>query len=187
VNLNHTVTRVASVVTLVLRVLLGAMFVFAAIKKMGDPQAFAFAIKGFQVPLLSEPAGEPVIVLLAFVMPWTELLAGLCLILGFWTRASSLVIGGLLVGFIGGLLGVIFRPEISASCSCFGDIDFICGPEVGWCHVVRNIALLGLTATTFVLGGGLFSIDGLVVAARESFHGPALGLGQGADALDSDD
>ncbi|MFT5423670.1 MAG: putative oxidoreductase [Phycisphaerales bacterium] len=186
-NLNHTVTRVASVVTLVLRILLGAMFVYAAIKKLGDPQAFAFAIKGFQVPYLSEPAGEPLTVLLAFVMPWTELLAGLGLILGFWTRASSLVIGALLVGFIGGLLGVIFRPELSASCSCFGDIDFICGSTVGWCHVIRNVVLISLTAVTFVLGGGLFSIDGLVVAARESFHGPALGLGQGADALDSDD
>lgn len=184
-NLNHTVTTVASVVTLVLRVLLGAMFVYAAFKKMGDPQAFAFAIKGFKV--VPEAAGEPLIVMLAFVIPWTELLAGLGLILGFWTRASSIVIGGLLVGFIGGLLGVIFRESVSASCSCFGDIDFVCGSEVGWCHVIRNIVLLGLTATTFVLGGGLFSIDGLVVAARESFHGPALGLGQGADALDSDD
>lgn len=181
----HAISLAASVMSLGARLLLGGMFCFAAFKKLGDPQQFAFAIKGFKI--IPVETAEPLIVVLAFVTPWTEMIAGLALIVGLWTRSAALVIATLLLAFIGALIHVIADPNIQASCSCFGDLSLVCGEEVGWCQVIRNVVLLGLIAVPLLLGGGKFSIDGLVTAAKESIHGPALGLGQGADQFDSDD
>lgn len=175
----ETISLTASVVTGLARLILGGLMLLAASMKLQDPQSFAFAIKGFKI--IPEDTGEPLIVMLALVTPWTELLAGLGLILGLWTRACSLVVGGLLVSFIAGLLSVILR-DMAASCSCFGDLNLVCGSDVGWCQVARNVVLLGMTAIVFMLGGGRFSIDGLVALAKENLRVPPLGLGQGADA-----
>ena len=144
------------VLQLGLRLFLGGLFCLAAFKKLSDPQSFAEAIKGFKV--LDVQQFEPLMVTGAYIIPWVEMVAGVMLVLGLWTRAAALTIGLALLGFIAALVSVIFR-ELDASCSCFGDLNLFCGSEVGWCQVIRNLILLLPAAYLVWREGGLLGLD----------------------------
>jgi uncharacterized membrane protein YphA (DoxX/SURF4 family) len=144
-----------------LRVGLGGLFCLAAFKKLQDPQSFAEAIKGFRV--VDHNQLGSLISTGAFVIPWVEMIAGVLLILGLWSRASALAIGLALLAFIAGLVSVIARG-IDASCSCFGDLNLFCSSAVGWCQVIRNLLLMVPAAYLVWRGGGLVALDR--IAAR---------------------
>ena len=54
----------------------------------------------------------------ALVLPWLELVAGLCLAAGLWTRSSALLLSLLLLVFIVAL-GFNALRGIDLSCGCF--------------------------------------------------------------------
>jgi uncharacterized membrane protein YphA (DoxX/SURF4 family) len=146
-------------VQLPLRAGLGGVFCLAAWKKLGDIQSFAEAIKGFKV--VSIETHEYLIIIGAFTMPWIEMIAGVLLVLGLWTRAASLTIGLMLIVFIAALIHVIFDDSISANCSCFGDMKLVCGSDVGWCQVIRDLVMLLPAIYLIWRGGGILSLDSL--------------------------
>lgn len=145
-------------VLLPLRLVLGGLFCLAAFKKLNDPQSFAEAIKGFRI--LSEVDHAVLITNAAFVIPWVEMIAGVMLILGLWTRASAVAVGLALVSFIAGLVSVMARG-IQTDCSCFGDLNLFCDAAVGWCQVIRNVVLLVPTGYLVWRGGGVLGLDRL--------------------------
>lgn len=145
-------------VALPLRAGLGGLFCLAAFKKLQDPQSFAEAIKGFRV--VDHNQLGSLISTGAFVLPWVELIAGVLLILGLWSRASALAIWLALAAFIAGLLSVIIRG-IDASCSCFGDLNLFCSSKVGWCQIIRNLLLMVPAIYLVWRGGGLVALDRL--------------------------
>lgn len=153
------------VLQLPLRLGLGGLFCLAAFKKLQDPQSFAEAIKGFRVVDHTEMGH--LIVSAAFVLPWVEMIAGVLLILGLWTRASALIAGLALGSFIAGLLSVIIR-KLDANCSCFGDLNLFCKATVGWCQVVRNLILLIPAGYLVWRGGGLVALDAVLDRAKSA-------------------
>ncbi|MBL4697758.1 MAG: DoxX family membrane protein [Phycisphaerales bacterium] len=155
-----------------LRVALGGVFVFAAFTKISNVQAFAFAIKGFKV--LDPDKHGHLIISAAYTMPWVEMIAGVLLILGLKTKAATLTIGLMLVFFIGALLHVIFDPSIDADCSCFGDMNLVCGASVGWCQVVRDLVMLIPVGYLLWRGGGNLALDTLI-DKKETPSGPIEG------------
>src|SRR5579871_4253022 len=83
-----------SLAALILRVILGVIFVYAAWIKLREPWAmFAISIDSYQV--LPDWATEMV----ARVLPWFELGLGILLIAGFWRRVSTLSASVLLALF----------------------------------------------------------------------------------------
>lgn len=140
-----------------LRVGLGGAFVFAGYTKINGVQSFANAIKGFQI-VDAEQHGY-LIQSAAYTMPWVEMIAGVLLVLGLWTRASAAVIWILLAGFTAALIHVILDESISADCSCFGDLNLVCSSTVGWCQVIRDLIML-VPATYLVWRqGGFLALD----------------------------
>jgi uncharacterized membrane protein YphA (DoxX/SURF4 family) len=140
-----------------LRLALGGAFVFAGYTKINGVQSFANAIKGFQI-VDAEKQGY-LIQSAAYTMPWVEMIAGVLLILGLWTRASALVIWVLLVGFIAALIHVIMDESISADCSCFGDMNLVCDATVGWCQVIRDVVMLVPATYLIWRQGGKLALD----------------------------
>jgi uncharacterized membrane protein YphA (DoxX/SURF4 family) len=140
-------------VQLVLRVLLGAFFVYASLDKIASPAGFAKAIYLWQV-------GGPVASnLVAVTLPWVELLAGLLLLLGVWRREAALVIALLLVFFLGAAASVLARGIDVQNCGCFSVAKDAAETGwlpawtkgVGWFLVVRNLVLLAVAlALAFV-------------------------------------
>ncbi|MEM9066553.1 MAG: MauE/DoxX family redox-associated membrane protein [Planctomycetota bacterium] len=142
---------------LIIRLLAGGLFVFAAFIKLNDPHAFAEAIVGFDV---IPKEADHLILLAAFVVPWLEALTGVMLVVGLWTRASSAIIALMLLGFAGLIYSVIAR-DMTLECGCFGKIDFVCQGPLGWCSVIRNGVHALLAAIPLVAGSGLLGLDSL--------------------------
>lgn len=140
-------------IALLLRVLLGALFIFAAFMKLRDPQQFAFAVSAFKI------LPDHLVILATFVVPWTELIAGTALVLGFWTRSAAVLLALLLGVFLAGIGLVLYRHMDNVNCSCFGKFEVPCKGPIGWCHVVRNSVLILLALTTCALAPGPLAID----------------------------
>lgn len=165
-----------------MRVALGGVFAFAAFNKIGNVQAFAFAIKGFKV--LDPDKHGHLIISAAYTMPWVEMIAGVLLVLGVWTRAAALTIALMLIFFIAALLHVIYDPSIEADCSCFGDMNIVCGATVGWCQVVRDLVMLVPAGYLIWRGSGLLGFDTLL--ERKSAPQSAIQDSKAGSSLDED-
>src|ERR1041384_517355 len=88
--------RVVRAVALVLRIVRGAIFVYAGYVKLREPwELFALAINSYQ--LLPLKAVE----LVARTLPWFEVAVGLMLIAGRGLRISATITSLLLVLFFG--------------------------------------------------------------------------------------
>lgn len=129
-------------VTLAARVLLGLVFLAAALPKLADPPGFAKAIWAYELfPALSL---NP----LALTLPWLELLCGLALCLGFWLRAATLWIGALLLSFCLALAINLGRHH-PVDCGCFGANAHMTEAErltdMRW-SILRDVGLLLLVA-----------------------------------------
>jgi uncharacterized membrane protein YphA (DoxX/SURF4 family) len=132
-------------VQLVLRLLLGAFFVYASLDKIWSPAAFAKIVYQWQVvgPVPSN--------LVAVTLPWVELLAGLLLVAGVWRRESALVIALMLVVFIVSAGSVMARGIDVENCGCVSvakaEAPSSWPPPwtkgVGWFLVSRNLVFLG--------------------------------------------
>jgi putative oxidoreductase len=150
-----TTPKAVGWLTLPCRLILGGLFVFAGVLKLGEPQAFADAIKGFKI---FTDAREFMIPVMTFVLPWTEIIAGSLLILGLWARGAAMVIVGMLLAFVAGVVSVVLR-DIDTKCSCFGKIEWPCTGGVGWCQVIRNSVMIAMAVPIFVWGPGPLAID----------------------------
>lgn len=139
-------------IVLPVRVLLGAIFVLAGYLKIEDPQAFAFAIKGFKI------LPDHLIVSAAFVLPCIEILAGVLLIVGLWARSAAIVIFLMLLAFTAGQFSVIQRG-LDVKCTCFGNLEWPCSGAIGTCHLVRNSVLMLMAIVAATLGPGPLAID----------------------------
>ena len=104
--LTHPITA------LVLRMVLGCVFIYASLDKIRHPDLFAEAVYNYQ--LLPEVAVN----LVAICLPWLELLSGSLLVLGLWVQGSILILSGLMVVFIGAL-GINLARGLDVHCGCF--------------------------------------------------------------------
>ena len=132
------------------RIALGALFIFSGVVKLSDPLAFAFAIKGFKLvdnhALISQAT---------FSIPWTEVLIGVLMILGLYTRIATGAFLTMMVIFIGAVVAVIVR-DIDTSCGCFGKY---LGSKIDETTVLRNVVLLALGILVYIYRGGFLTLD----------------------------
>lgn len=98
---------------LLLRLVVGGVFIWAAVTKIADPLSFAQDVRNYRL------VGQSLSFVTAIILPWVELMAGVCLIIGIFPRSSALLISGLLVFFII-LVAVTMLRGIDVECGCFG-------------------------------------------------------------------
>lgn len=153
-NVRSTGTPAREWFVLVARVVLGALFITAGVLKLRDPTRFAESILAFKITFMP----DHLVQLAAFAMPWTEILAGVLLVIGRWTRGSALLVSTMLVMFLVMIASAIYR-KLSLSCSCFGDLEFPCPAEVGPCHLIRNGVLLAMGLLVLFLGPDRLALD----------------------------
>lgn len=95
------------------RIILGLVFISAALPKIADPPGFAKAIWAYE--LFPAWSLNP----LALCLPWLELFCGLALLMGWWRRAAGLWVAGLLLCFVMALSINVSRRH-PVDCGCFG-------------------------------------------------------------------
>jgi hypothetical protein len=98
--------------TLVARLLLGAVFIVAAVPKIADPPSFAHMIANYRI--LPLPLVNP----LALFLPWVEILSGIALVLGIFRKTAATFVGALLLVFIAAI-GVNLARDRAVQCGCF--------------------------------------------------------------------
>lgn len=133
-----------------LRVLLGGVFLYASYDKILQPQAFALAVYHYQI------LPDAAVNLAALVLPWLELLLGLCLVGGVWLPGAAATATGLLTVFWGALVFNLLRG-LDVHCGCFST-DSAAGPA-DWRTVARDFVFLALALvlTAKVFGKGAAS------------------------------
>jgi putative oxidoreductase len=132
-------------VLFILRLIIGGLFIYAAVPKITDPKAFAAIVKGYEVfPIWS-------VNLIAIILPYIELLTGLFLILGLWKKANSAIIGTLLVLFIIGLAQAYARG-LDINCGCFSTSAPSTPSDILW-RIVQDIFMLIATIIIFIFSG----------------------------------
>lgn len=123
-----------------LRLILGAIFIVSSVGKIHDPGAFAKIVYNYQL------LPDVLINLVAIILPWLELMLGICLMGGFRLPGAVALANGLLVVFFGALVFNVARG-LDVHCGCFststeGD------PATTW-YLIRDAAFL-------LMGGYLF-------------------------------
>lgn len=98
--------------TVVLRLLLGAVFLYASFDKIMHPEAFAQSVYNYQI------LPDSTVNLVALTLPWLELLLGLCLVAGFWLPGVTVISTGLLAVFTGAMVFNEIRG-LDIHCGCF--------------------------------------------------------------------
>lgn len=144
------------VVGLVLRVVVGGLWIWAGLAKIADPYGAVLAVRAYQ--LLPGEVAEVV----GRVLPSLELVVGVALVAGLLTRASAAVSALLFVAFIVGIASVWSRG-ILIDCGCFGGggFDPDAAEKYPW-EIARDTALLAASLLLAWRGGGRWSLDGLL-------------------------
>jgi uncharacterized membrane protein YphA (DoxX/SURF4 family) len=117
-----------------LRIALGAVFLMAAVPKLGDPEGFAKSVSYYKMlPVTVERV-------MALTLPPLELLVGVALILGAVDAGASLVAFLLMVVFTAAV-GIALARGLDISCGCF---DTEGGTKVGLSKIVENLVLTAI-------------------------------------------
>ena len=95
-----------------LRLILAAVFIYASIDKIINPEGFAKAVFNHQV------LPDALINISAIILPWLELLIGLCLLFNTWTAGASILTASLMTVFIG-VISFNLARGLDVSCGCF--------------------------------------------------------------------
>lgn len=120
-------SKILRIAALVVRIVLGAIFVYAAYLKLKDPWAlFAMNIDSYQVlPLWA-------VRLTARTLPWAEMAIGILLITGFFRRVSTSAATLLLLVFFT-LIVRAYAKGMEINCGCFGP-----GETISWKTMLRD-------------------------------------------------
>ena len=120
---------------LLLRLLIGGVFIYASIDKIAHPGQFAHAIENYRIlPWF-------LINIFAIILPWIELVSGVLLIAGVWLNGSAITISALLLIFIIAITAGLLRG-LDISCGCFNTTG---GQKIGLSLIIKDVVLLLIT------------------------------------------
>ena len=147
---------------LIARLVTGGVWIVAGALKVTDPASSIAAVRAYE--LLPGSLVEPV----GTTLPAVELVVGLALVVGAFTRGAAAVSALLFAAFIIGIASVWARG-IEIDCGCFGGG----GPKKDaassypW-EIARDVALLAASCYLVVVPRTRFAVDNLLFPSRAS-------------------
>lgn len=150
---------------LVARLVLGVVWVWAGLLKIGSPEASVSAVRAYQ--LLPASVAE----LVGRVLPVFEIVLGACLLVGLLTRLSGLLSALLQLAFVVGIASVWARG-IAIDCGCFGGggYDPHAFEKYPW-EIARDSGLMVLALFVTWLRTTSLSLDSLLFPPRSEAVG----------------
>jgi uncharacterized membrane protein YphA (DoxX/SURF4 family) len=137
-----------SALALLLRLLLGGLFLWAGLSKVGSPLQTLATIYSYQIVLPDWLAAT-----MAASLPWIEILLGLALLVGLWPPVTLAWTATLLLAFTA-LTAQAWWRELPIDCGCVNlaalhpALAVLSTPGGA---TLRNLALLAITALLFLL------------------------------------
>jgi uncharacterized membrane protein YphA (DoxX/SURF4 family) len=136
---------------LVIRLVLGVVFIWAAIHKITHPGDFAQDIYNYRM------LPHAFINFMALTLPWLEIICGGCIILGVFVRGSALLIGFMLFIFIVAISFALVRG-LDISCGCFSSGAGGGGHGVAVDLLIRDILMFAGSLIVLFYAGSAFSL-----------------------------
>jgi len=134
---------------LILRILLGGVLLAAGGLKVGHASSLAASIADFR--LLPAAVIGP----LALALPYLELLLGVYLIVGLFTRIAAALAGFEFLIYAVAIASAVMR-RIPAGCGCFGPKDTA---VADWPHVAFDLALAMASGVVAFAAPGALALD----------------------------
>ena len=140
-----------------LRLVLGIMFLYAAIPKISDPRQLAEDVANYQL------LPEALVHAMAALLPTVELAVAAALLLGLAPRGAALACAGMMVMFLVAE-GLALARGIDIRCGCFGaDSESISAGTL-----IRNLLLLAAAGHVALFDRGRLSFIALARSADRS-------------------
>ncbi len=112
------------------RFFLAAAFLIPGLEKLQQPLEFSRQLENYQL------TSAQMSLTLAYVVPWVEVLTGLCLLLGILRRAAALISLSLSLGF-GVFVSSALARGLNVECGCFGGAS-----KVSYAHLGLDVVLV---------------------------------------------
>jgi len=141
--------RAVAIAVLVLRVVLGGIFLVAGASKIGHQIEFAQEIAAFG--LVPRAAVAP----MALALPFLEVLLGGYLVLGLFTRTAAWIAVAVLAMFDLAIASAVVRG-LHLSCGCFGPND---KTVTTWAEVARDAVFVLLALIVALRAPGALAVD----------------------------
>lgn len=145
--------KILAAVSVPLRIYLGGVFIAASLYKIYEPYEFGLSVATYQIMPLE------LINIYALLLPWVEVVVGISLVLGFWTRESSLLIGGMMLMFLIALI-IVLNKDLQISCGCFASQET--ADEISIQTIFRDLIWLFMAVYIFIFDGGRYGLDALL-------------------------
>jgi len=134
-----------------IRLYMGGIFVYASWHKILYPGLFALDVATYDLlPLV-------LVNLVAIILPYVELIAGMILIVGFRTRTGAALIIAMLLLFTVALVIALARG-LDMSCGCFASQTMEEDP-ITWMTAVRDVIWILLTFYVLIFDRHGIGID----------------------------
>lgn len=122
------------------RLILGCMFLISALDKIRQPYDFLGDVYGYEL------VGPKLGMLVAMVLPWAELLAGICLLGSIFVGGALLVSAGMGAMFTFVLSWAIYHG-LDISCGCFGAGS----NQIGYGTLIRAVLITVFSLLAYLL------------------------------------
>jgi uncharacterized membrane protein YphA (DoxX/SURF4 family) len=145
--------RLPDVIGLLARLIVGVVLIWAGAAKVTSPAVSARAVRAFQI-LPYDFAGY-----VGFALPVVEILVGLLLVTGLFTRLSAVVGGLLMVAFIIGISSAWARG-LTIDCGCFGGGGTIAAARTQYpLEILRDVGVAACAMWLVVRPSTAYSLD----------------------------
>ena len=126
---------------LVVRLVLGCMFLYSSLPKIRQPYDFLSNVYNFEL------VGPKLGLLVAMVLPWAELLVGICLIGGIFVSGALLVSIGMGAMFSFVIASALYRG-LNISCGCFSASSV---EQIGYTTLIRALMIMLISAVAYLI------------------------------------
>jgi uncharacterized membrane protein YphA (DoxX/SURF4 family) len=126
--------------TLVVRLVLGCMFLYSSLPKIRQPYDFLSSVYNYEL------VGPKLGVLVAMVLPWAELLVGICLIGGIFVSGALLVSIAMGAMFSFAIASALYRA-LNISCGCFSTSNT---EQIGYLTLIRACMIVLLSIAAYI-------------------------------------
>lgn len=153
--------RVKDVLGLLARLILGGVLVYAGAVKVGKPLTSQRAVQAYDV-LPYDLAGW-----VGLILPFAEIVLGLLLVLGLFTRLAAAISALLMAAFIVGIAQAWARG-LTIDCGCFGGGGQVTAGETAYPQeIARDLGLALCGAWLWWRPASLASLDRILFGASK--------------------
>ncbi len=142
--------------TVIVRIAIGLLFVYSSIFKIIDPSGFANSIAQYRI------LSDNLLPYAAIVIPYIELFAGTCLLMGFNIRPAVTAGIILMLVFITAII-INMAQGRTFECGCFELSSLGISETIGWGLLVRDAIITVLLWSLYYADRHPFSLQNLVL------------------------